>query len=201
MSLAPFTPTLLVALALPLVGGLLPATARDWRWTLLGVALAEAGVGWLVLQIWPLPMALSLLVAGWLAASFLGLGQGQQWRAGASPPAAWGGRLFRFTLVGFALVLLALHTPRLAPWLPESLGLYQTWASVGLMVASLLHLAMTQHPFRVTASLMGLLAGFSLLYAHVEHSLLLTVLLVGVKLFLGAMGGYLLFAPLPEGEG
>ncbi len=190
--------SLVVALGLPLLGGLLPAVARDWRWILLGVVLAEGGVGWLLLQVWPPAMALSLWMAGWIAAVFLGLGQSHQWRQGAPLPTAWGGRLFRFTLVGFALVLLALHVGRAAAWLPETMGMVQAWAALGLILAGVLHLAMTQHPFRVTVSLMVLLAGFSLVYAHLEQSLLLTVLLVGVTLFLGAMGSYLLFGPLPE---
>jgi len=83
------------------------------------------------------------------------------------------------------------------PWLPEEVALETAWAALGLMVAAPLHLAMTEHPYRVMLALMGLVSGFVLMYAHVEHSWLLTVLLVGVTLFLGSMGGYALTHPLP----
>jgi len=189
-----------VMLVLPVLGGLLPAVAQDWRWILLGVALAEAGAGVLLLRLWPPFMALSLLIAGWIAAAFLGLGQSAQWQRGAPMPEAWAGRLFRFTITGFALVLLAYQTENTLAWLPRGFTPEMAWAALGLMLTGILHLAMTQHPFRATASLLILLAGFVLVYAYIEQSLLLTVLLVGVKLFLGAMGSYLLFAPV-AGEG
>ncbi len=184
-----------VAVAVPLLGGLLPAVARDWRWLVLGLLVAEGGTGWLLTRVWPVSMALALWMAGWLATAILGAGQGYVWQRGGAMPQAWAGRLFRFTIVGFALVLLVYQLPQALPWLPRGLTPEEAWAFLGLMVAGVLHLAMTQHPFRVTVSLLVLLAGFVGLYARLEQSLLLTVLLITLKLFLGAMGSYLLMVP------
>lgn len=165
---------------------------------LLGVVVAEGGVGLLLTRVWPVNMALALLTAGWLAAALLGIGQGAVGQRGAPPPRAWAGRLFRFTMVGFSLTLLLYQLPGALMWLPPGLTTEEAWAYLGLMAAGILHLAMTQHPFRVTVSLMVLLAGFVGLYARMEQSLLLTVLLVSLKLFLGAMGSYLLMAAAAE---
>lgn len=190
--------TLLVLTSLPLVGALLPAVVWDWRWMLLGVALEEAATAWFLLRLWPAPMALSLWIAGWTALVFLAWGQIQQIRVGRGQPEAWGGRLFRFTVIGFLLLLFWVNMDTVVrPWLPEELAPETAWAALGLMVAAALHLAMTEHPYRVMLALMALVSGFVLMYAHVEHSWLLTVLLVGVKLFLGSMGGYALTHPRP----
>ncbi len=185
-----------ILVLLPLVGGLFPAMAWDWRLMLLGVALAEAGAARYLLALWPTPMAISLWVAGWAALLFIGWGQLQRMRVEAEQPEAWGGPLFRFTIIGFLLLLIWSNMETVVlPNLPEPMEVAPAWAGLGLMIAGTLHMAMTQHPYRVVLSLMNIVTGFVVLYAHVEYSWLLTVLLVGVKTFLGGTGGYTLAHP------
>ena len=66
------------------------------------------------------------------------------------------------------------------------------------MGMGLLHLGLTNHPFRVTLGLLTVLSGFEILYAAVETSTLVAGLLAGINLGLALVCAYLLVAPLLE---
>jgi hypothetical protein len=66
------------------------------------------------------------------------------------------------------------------------------------MGVGLLHLGMTTRPFRVIIGLLTVLAGFEILYAAVESSVLVAGLLAAINLGLALLGSYFLSIAAPE---
>ena len=138
------------------------------------------------------------MIAGWIAGAVLG-------SAVLSTPEAWqeeerswpSGRAFR--LFAAILVLLAMSSlaPRVGTWI-TGVGWEVSLAALSLIGLGLLHLGMTAQPLRVTLGLLTVLAGFEILYAAVETSILVAGLLASVTLGLALAGTYLLVAPLME---
>jgi hypothetical protein len=171
---------------------------RDWRYDLGLLAFQYVGVFILVAQHWPVGMAAAKLVGGWMAAAALGmtltaLPAHEERLEGLWPQ----GRTFRLFMVGVILVLTAGVTPRLQ----IALAGVQAPVIAGailLMGIGLLQLGTSSQIVRVIFGLMTILAGFEILYAAVEGSILVAGLLVLVNLGLGLVGAYLLNASVPE---
>ncbi len=173
---------------------------RDWRGNIALLAVQYLGVGALTAVSWPVEMAVTKLVAGWMAGAVLGM-------AIASVPSSWGrreavwpsGRLFR--LIASIIVLIAVVSviPGLIPIIPKSqpATLYGGLILIGM---GLLHLGMTAQPLRISTGLLTLLAGFEVVYAVVEVSTLVAGLLAGVTLGLGLIGAYMITAGEMEPE-
>jgi len=172
--------------------------SRDWRWSIVILAVQYVGVFGLVVQFWPVELAGVKMIAGWIAGAVLG-------SAVLSTPEAWqeeerswpSGRAFR--LFAAILVLLAMSSlaPRVGTWI-TGVGWEVSLAALSLIGLGLLHLGMTAQPLRVTLGLLTVLAGFEILYAAVETSILVAGLLASVTLGLALAGTYLLVAPLME---
>jgi len=172
------------------VEGLAMLVADDWHWMTLHLAVMYAGAAALLTLSWPLGMSATLLVGGWMAASVLAI---SQYISGAEPRR---GRLsaaaFRL-LAGILVAPLAVSLlPSLTSWLPP-MHPAQLWGSAALIGLGLWHLGLRSgEPFHVTVSLLSALAGFELLEAALENSLLVAGLLAGVVVALGLAGGYLI---------
>jgi hypothetical protein len=64
----------------------------------------------------------------------------------------------------------------------------------------LLHLGLTAQPLRISIGLLTTLAGFEIIYASVETSILVAGLLAGVNIGLGLVGAYMITASEMEQE-
>ncbi len=172
--------------------------SNDWRWSLGFLALQYVGVFWLVAQHWPLGMAAAKLVAGWMATASLAMTLlGIQYQ-GEPADSLWPqGRAFRFFMIGVVVILTASVTPRLEGAVP-GLGLPVIAGGLLLVGSGLLHLGTTSQLLRVILGLLTVMAGFEILYAAVEGSILVAALLVVINLALGLVGAYLLNAMAPE---
>jgi hypothetical protein len=95
------------------------------------------------------------------------------------------------------LVVTFAVSSRLTTWL--GLDLPIAWGSLVLIGLGLLHLGITSDPFRVVLSLLSLMAGFEILYASVESSILVAALLAVVNLGLALTGAFFL-TTFPEEE-
>jgi hypothetical protein len=176
--------------------------SRRWYHTLLLLALQYVGVFVLTAYRWPLEMAAVKLVAGWMSVAILGSAMG----AGAAERAAgwhgdeqpWpSGRIFRFFLAILMALAMWVLSPDLQSWLP---GVPPPVVSGGMILIGmgLLHLGLTAQPFRVACGLLTVLAGFEVIYAAVESSVLVAALLALVNLGLALAGAYLLNLPAAE---
>jgi len=94
-------------------------------------------------------------------------------------------------------VLAAAATPQVEAMIP---GVSRPVIAGGLLLAGmgLLHLGLTAEILRVILGLLTVLAGFEILYAAVETSILLAGLLAVVNLGLALAGAYLMTAARPE---
>jgi len=183
--------------ALPLFA-LVLLVVDDWRAQVSILAGLYTLAAATVTTTWPLPLAASQLVAGWLSGAFLASAQNLRLRRGAAPPSPLTGRLFRL-LVGL-VALLALYQrldvlQTLWPQVPRAM----LFSATALFALGALHLAWTWQPLRLTVGGLTLLVGFWLLYAWLQHGILLSGLLAMLQFMVGGAGSYLLVqAPLPE---
>lgn len=185
---------------------------RDWRWSLAILFVQYLGVFILVAAFGLLELALTKVMAGWIASAVLALalagapstsfetgpeGQADLQRLTTNTPSS---RLFRLLAVGIIGLVASSIAPSLVSLAP-GLRLAQAWGALLLVSAGLLHLGLTTHPFKVIIGLLTVLSGFEILYAAVETSALVTGLLAAVNLGLALAGAYLLAAPTITEEG
>jgi hypothetical protein len=170
-------------------GGIL--LLRDWRWMLAALAVLYIGVFLFVAIYWPVSMAAIKLVVGWMAAAALGISQLNQKET--SEEHSWpSGIIFRLLAMGLVILVTLSIASRVVIWLPGNINLPVVEGSIVLMGLGLLHLGMTAQPLRVIVGLLTVLAGFEILFAAVENSILVAGLLASVNLGLALVGIYIL---------
>jgi len=172
--------------------------ARDWRWSIILLAVQYLGMFILTLQHWPLGMAAVKVVAGWMSAAILGMTRSGLSSAFADEESIWPrGRLFRLFAAGIVAIVVTGAVPRVDAMMADA-GFAVTAGSLFLIGMGLLHLGVTAHILRVVIGLMTVLAGFEVLYSTVEGSVLMAALLAVINLGLALVGAYLLIASNPE---
>lgn len=138
------------------------------------------------------------LVAGWIAGAVLGIAllNLPQENINGKPKLI---SYIVFRLIAAILAGLFAYTggARLVIWLPE-MDVQSAHGAMILISLGLLHLGLTDQPFRVVVGLLTLLSGFEILYAAVESSILITGLLAIVTLGMAIIGAYMLTAPVLE---
>jgi len=173
------------------VGSLL---VRDWRFSIIFLALQYLGMFILVLQHWPLGMATVKVVAGWMAAAILGMTRSGLATQGFDEKSIWPrGRLFRLFAAGIVGLIVSVVTPGVSTIMADA-GFAVTSGSLLLIGMGLLHLGITVSILRVTIGLMTVLSGFEIIYSAVEGSVLVAALLAIINLGLALAGSYLLIA-------
>jgi len=167
---------------------------RDWRWSIILLAIQYFGMFILTLQHWPLGMASVKVVAGWMSAAILGMTRSglpsQNFDEGSIWPR---GRLFRLFAAGVILLIVAATTPGVDTIMADA-GFAVTSGALLLIGMGLLHLGITSYILRVVIGLMTVLSGFEILYSAVEGSVLVAALLATINLGLALVGSYLLIA-------
>ena len=170
----------------------------DWRISIFFLAIQYLCVFVLVSMSWSLETAAVKLVAGWIACAVMGLAllniPGESIKGN---PKLISDIIFRLMASILAGLFAFTGGANLVIWLPE-VTVQQAYGSMILAALGLLHLGLTNHPFRVVLGLLTVLSGFEILYAAVESSILITGLLAIVTLGLALVGAYLLTAPTLE---
>ena len=167
---------------------------RDWRWSIILLALQYLGMFALTLQHWPIGMASVKVVAGWMAAAILGMTRSGLANEDSHAESFWPrGRLFRLFAAAIILLIVAVVTPSVDNIMADA-GFPVTNGSLLLIGMGLLHLGITARILPVTIGLMTVLAGFEILYASVEGSVLVAALLAVINLGLALVGSYLMLA-------
>ena len=183
-----------IAVAVLIVASTGLLLVRDWRLTIILLAVQFLGMFILTLQHWPLGMASVKVVAGWMSAAILGMT-----RSGLSNEAVDEestlprGRLFRLFMAGIVVVLVTVVAPGVDTIMADA-GFPVTSGSLLLIGMGLLHLGISSSILRVTIGLITVLSGFEILYAAVENSVLVAALLAVINLGLALVGAYLLIA-------
>jgi len=161
----------------------------NWRWTLAAMVIQYLAVAWLVSLSWPLGLAAVTLVVGWMAGAVLSTTQA----ASQSKSETISGRLFRLIAAGLVLIVIFTLPSAVQTWLQVD----QTVMLGALVLAGmgLLQTSMTNEPLRIVVGLLSFLAGFEILYAALEVSVLVAGLLAAINLGLALAGAYLLTTP------
>jgi hypothetical protein len=174
--------------------------SRDWRWNIALLGIQYIGIALFTSFSWPLEMAITKMVAGWMSSAVLGM-------AMASISTAWGGeenflpsgRAFRLLAAILISVAVLSAVPTLSDFFPR---VSDPTLIGGLVLISmgLLHLGLTAQPLRISIGLLTLLAGFEVIYASVESSILVAGLLAGVNIAIGVIGAYMITVSEMEQE-
>lgn len=167
---------------------------RDWRWSIILLAVQYLAMFVLTLQHWPLGMASVKVVAGWMSATILGMTRSGIFDEKLDEEDTWPrGRLFRLFAASIVLLIVIVVT-RSVDTIMADPGFAVTSGSLLLIGLGLLHLGITGSVLRVTMGLMTILSGFEIIYSAVEGSVLVAALLAVINLGLALVGAYLLVA-------
>ncbi len=208
-----------ISVILLAITSILMIVITDWRVRIGLLAIQYFGEFFLISLSWPVAMAVSKLVAGWMAGAVLGMAlasnpivpQEEAARQKPANPPARPARRFPilrlhpasiFYLLSALLVgLFALSvTPVVQSWIPE-IQSEQVLAGLLLIGMGILQLGFRGDPFSTILGLLTVLSGFEIIYAAVELSTLVAGLLAAINLSLALVGAFLILAPqLREGE-
>jgi len=172
--------------------------SRDWRFSIGALAIQYVGVFLLVGTVWPIELAVTKMVAGWMAGAILGIAvaSSTETRIDIEQPLKFGTsfRLLSAAIFALTVTSVVLHSGEFL----SSISFVIQWGSFFLIGIGLLQVSLTSHPLRVVIGLLTVLSGFEIIYATMESSVLVTGLLAGVNLGLALVGAYLLVAPAME---
>lgn len=180
-----------ILLAITATGLLISPSIRA-RIFLLGVQYL--GVFLMVNQVWPFEMAVVKLVAGWIAATVIGLvvvNVADEEDETIILPA---GQLFTLLVVLLVLITTWSIVPSALAWIP-GVSQAQMTGSLFLISLGLLQLGLTTRASHTIIGLFTVLSGYEIIYAAVERSVLVAGLLAGVSLGLALAGAYIMAAP------
>lgn len=168
---------------------------RDWRISLGSLAVQYIAVFWLTSRHLPFVMGSVKLIAGWMVVAALGMTRlGLTSMDKEEEDTFWPrGQWFRIILMLIVTLVTAGATPRVEAAIP-GLGFPVIAGGLLLVGAGVVHLGVTSELLRVALGLLTMLAGFEIIYAAVESSILVTGFLAVTNLGLGIVGSYLLIA-------
>ncbi len=185
------------ALALLTAASLVLLLTENWRWMIVALAAQYLAMAGLVAMLWPFGLAAVKLVIGWMVGAVLASTHTSQLLE-EDEFSGLSGRLFRLLAAGMALlVVYSLAGPlqtRVSAPMPVLLG------GLVLIIMGLLHLSLTRQPLRMIVGLLTLMAGFEILYAAIETSVLVAGMLGVINLGLALVGSYLVLSPEMEDE-
>ena len=168
--------------------------ARDWRVSIILLAVQYLAMFFLSLLHLPLGMASVKVVSGWMASAILGMTRSGLPDDDSDEENIWPrGRLFRLFAACIVGIIVAGATPTVDNIMANA-GFTVTAGGLLLIGMGLLHLGISSQILRVTLGLMTVLAGFEVLYATVEGSVLVAALLAVINLGLALVGSYLMIA-------
>ncbi len=171
---------------------------RDWRISLGILGVQYIGVFWLSSLHWPLSMAAVKLVSGWMCVVILGMTSLGLKGGMLSADEFWTqGRLFRVFAASVVVLIVLVSAPRLENIIP-GMGLPVVYGGLLLTGLGILHLGIVSQPLRVVLGLLTVLAGFEIMYAALESSILVAAMLSVVDLGLALVGAYLMMASRRE---
>ena len=180
----------------PLIGLLMLTSlalmaANEWRRVMAILAVQYLVVFAITLTVWPLGMAAIKLVGGWMSLAILAARPPETRDFQINSSSRWG---LAVRILALGLVWLVVFS--ISPLLAEATFIPQPMMIAGMLLVwgGLLQLGIFRQAIRVIIGLLTLLAGFEMIYAVVEFSLLVAGLLAAVNLGLAFIGSYLLTA-------
>ncbi len=178
-----------LAFVLLVITAMMILVFRDWRITAVALGLQYLGVFVLVLQSWPLGMAVIKLIVGWMAAAALAT-TGIRQNTPSTEIAPNASLFFRGFLGLLVILVIFIIAPQLTQNIFRDVDLVIVQGGLVLAGMALMQLGTTSDPYLMIISLLSLFSGFEVIHAALEISTLLTGLLAIVNLGLALIGVY-----------
>lgn len=183
-----------VAAFIALISGALSIVLNDRRWMLLMLAGEYVALTWLSATILPIQTAAVKLVVGMMACAVLALsivrvGHDSDIAEKEGLPSGIAFRVIAVLMVSASAWGLA---ERGWVYLPGTVSRAATLGSILLMGLGMLHIGISEEPFRVGIGLLTALAGFEIIYAAVEPSLAILALMAAVNFGVSIIVSYLM---------
>ncbi len=182
-----------IAAVLALAGGALVIVLNDRRWMLLMLALVYVASTWLSAIALPIQVSAVKLVAGMMACAVLALsimrvGYESEIVAREGLPSGVAFRVIAVLLVSASAWGLSERGWML---LPSGVSRVATLGAMLLLSLGLLHLGISEEPFRVGMGLLTALAGFEIMYVALEPSLAVLALVAALHIGISIIVSYL----------
>ncbi|MGD8814267.1 MAG: hypothetical protein PVI78_07295 [Anaerolineales bacterium] len=184
----------MIAAGIALCTGALAIVLNDRRWMLLMLAGEYVALTWLAGLALPIQVAAAKLVGGMMACAILAL---SVVRVGYESRLSERERLpsgFAFRIIGVLLVSASVWglVERGGMFLPQAVHPAAALGSGLLLGLGLLHLGISDEPFRVGIGLLGALAGFEIVYVVVEPSLAVLAFMTAIHIGIAIVVSYLI---------
>ncbi len=186
---------IVAAVPILMASSLILLVGVGWRGTQIALSVQYLMVFWLVTLSWPIGMAAVKLVVGLMASAVLATTQPGT-ELSKLPPVPLSGRLFKVLAALLVWIVIFSISPAV-----QNLAHVNQATSLGgslLLGMGLLQMGMNRQSARVVIGLLSFLAGFEILYAAEESSVLVAGLLAIINLSLAMVGAYLAAAPTME---
>jgi len=194
-------------LALPSAGlialtSLFQLLVRKWWISIILLAIQYVGVFILIGLEWPLEMAVTALIAGWIASAILAMAILSTPTTDIAHPLFYDPMqtlsiIFYLLSAIFMGIMVSSATPTVSQWIP-GIGAYQAWGGLILAGLGFLRICFNSYPMSIISGLLTLLSGFEILYAPIENSAYVVGTLAAFTLGLAMVGAYLQIAPSME---
>lgn len=161
----------------------------DWRVNAGALAILYLASFLLITTAWPISLAITKLITGWMATATISL---TLMRQGIPPPKTETGTSLIFKALSGLLVIMVVFilSPVLQQHVFPHVNLLLIQSGLLLMSMSLLQLGIKHDPYLIIVSLLSFLAGFEIIHSALEVSLLLLILFVFINLGIALVGVY-----------
>jgi hypothetical protein len=180
-------------LILVVISAVSSTISRNWKITLISLALMYLGMTILISISLPISIAIIKLLVGWMCCAVLAISCiSVQYQGASSGKSLFSSLLFRVLAVALVGTVVVILIPIIQTLLTSSVPPKTLNACIILISIGLIQVAMTSEPFFIITGLLTLFLGFDAFYSIVEASSLLTGLLVVVNLGFVLVGSYFL---------
>lgn len=182
-------------IGLILIATLVIFTGRSWRNILIALAAIYFASFFLYLQQWDFLMAAVKLLTGWMGVAILSFVTGHQHTSAdidLMPK-----RIFMMIALVLVWVLAFLLSNRISLLFDMSPEI--AFASFSIIGMGLLLLGIKSTSFNVIMGILTFFAGFELVYAELESSILVIGLLAAINLLIAFVGSYMVTISNPGG--
>jgi hypothetical protein len=176
----------LIPVLLILAASLAMLVFDEWQRSIVALAILYLGVFILLVQLVPLTLSAVKLITGWAAALILGLNlpKGES----TTTEGLFSNRIFKALSLVLIWVLAFLVSKSISSSFQISPEI--VFSALAIFGAGLLQLGMKFRPFSIILGILTVFAGFELLYASVETSVLINGLLSAMNLLIALIGSY-----------
>ena len=187
--------TLLIASAIAASGAVM--VVSDWKWRMACLAVIQLIAFFLVVQIWPVALAVVKLISGWIGITIMSaaLVSSSSFSAYEQNTSF---KFYKLALIALTWMAVLVLVPQMSIWLPISYA--NMFCGLAFFLCGILFFSIHAD---MTETLMGLyifLTGFDVIYSSLEGSSLVTAVYAVILIFIAILGSFLQGAFMPEEE-